>query len=343
MNSFSEVLKKLRAKNNESQRDLASVLNISFQSVSKWEQGVHYPDVLMLQEIAKHYNVTTDYLLGMNVKEYKEFVLDVLVNETGGITVWTDFLVDGKIAPISILDNTRHAPGNRYLKTHPGPKDTVVIAINKEGKICLLGDHINNRIPSCGPEGFIYTQTGFEGTKNPCFIFEGPFVPNTLSKSFEFVLPKDGYLLVLPRQSIELKNLFRFIIPHTLHSKMYRNDVFEFIDYYGRHFFSNVLSSNELNHITVSLVDNKVIFTKEESALEKEETVNDYNGITDFNKMKSKLDKLIDKVNFLEAKVLEFEGRIINNEDEINNVSCGVDDLSCQLNDIMLIIEDNKK
>lgn len=344
MKSFSEILRDLRVKNNESQRDLASILNISFQSVSKWEQGIHYPDVLMIQEIAKHYNVTIDYLLGMNEvsKEVKEFSIDVLVNTTGGITVWTDFLVNGKIAPESVLDNTRHAPGNRYLKTHPGPKDTVVIAIDKEGKICLLGEHINNRVPSCGPEGFIYTQTGLEGMKNPCFIFEETFVPNTLSKSFEFVIPKDGYLLVLPKQSIELKNLIKFIIPSKLHSKMYRNEVFDFTDYYGNHLFRNVLLSNELNHICVSLVDNKVIFKKEENSDDRPEKETDNFGITDLTKIKNKLDQLIDKVDFLELKVLEFEGMIANNECEIDDVRCQVEDFNCTLEDIKSILEDNK-
>ena len=343
MNSFSEILKKLRTKNNESQRDLAAILNISFQSVSKWEQGIHYPDVLMIQEIAKHYNVTIDYLLGMNevAKEVREFTIDILVNETGGITVWTDFLVDGKIAPVAVLDNTRHAPGNRYLKTHPGPKDTVILAIDKDGKICLLGEHINNRVPSCGPEGFIYTQTGFEGVKNPCFIFEGTFVPNTLSKSFEFVIPKDGFVLVLPKQSIELKNLIKFIIPSKLHTKMYRNEVFDFTDYYGNHLFRNVLSSNELNNVCVSLVDNKVIFKKEETIDERQEKEIENFGITDFTKIKNKLEQLINKVDFLEMKVLEFEGMITNNECEIDDLHCQVSDFNCQLEDIKSILENN--
>lgn len=345
MKRFSETLKKLRIKNNESQRDLATILNISFQSVSKWEQGVHYPDVLMLQEIAKHYNVSTDYLLGMNevIKEVKEFCLDVIINDVGGLAVWTDFLYCDKIAPTSVLDATRHAPGNRYLKTHPGPKDTVVLAVDKDGKICLLGEHVNNHTPTCGPEGFIYTKTGFEGVRNPCFIFEESFKPYCASKSFEFVLPKDGYLLVLPLQSIELKNLIKFIIPNRLHSKILKNNTLSFRDYYGNHLFSNILSSNELNYISVSLKDNNIIFTKEETIDESQEKEVDYTGITDFSRVKNKLDQLVDKVNFLETKVLDFEGMIVNNESEIDDVRSQIDDFASQLEDVISMIEDIEK
>lgn len=337
MKRFSEVLKKLRVKNNESQRDLATILNISFQSVSKWEQGVHYPDVLMLQEIAKHYNVTTDYLLGMNevIKEVKEFCLDVVINDVGGLAVWTDFLYCDKIAPTSVLDSSRHAPGNRYLKTHPGPKDTVVVAVDKDGKICLLGEHVNNHTPTCGPEGFIYTKTGFEGTRNPCFILEESFKPYCASKSFEFVLPKDGFLLVLPLQSIELKNLIKFIIPSRFHSKIFKNNTLSFRDYYGNHLFSNVLSSNELNHITVSLKDNKIFFIKEETIDEKLENDIDYTGVTDFSRVKNKLDQLIEKVSFLETIISDLESRLINNEGIIEDVDSRVDDIESELEDFV--------
>ena len=43
--SFSDKLKELRNKNNETQIDLANKLNISFQSVSKWEKGLNLPSI----------------------------------------------------------------------------------------------------------------------------------------------------------------------------------------------------------------------------------------------------------------------------------------------------------
>ena len=46
------------------QQALAEKLNISFQAVSKWENGVSYPDVSILPVLASALNVSIDSLLG---------------------------------------------------------------------------------------------------------------------------------------------------------------------------------------------------------------------------------------------------------------------------------------
>lgn len=47
------------------QRELANVLGISFQSVSKWETGSTMPDITLLPSIAEYFNVSVDELLGL--------------------------------------------------------------------------------------------------------------------------------------------------------------------------------------------------------------------------------------------------------------------------------------
>ena len=49
---FGENLKALRQKRNLTQEKLAEFLNVSFQTISKWERGDTYPDISMLPEIA---------------------------------------------------------------------------------------------------------------------------------------------------------------------------------------------------------------------------------------------------------------------------------------------------
>lgn len=49
------------------QKELAGLLNISYQAVSKWEAGNSFPTVDMLYEIAKILNVTVDLLLNDNL------------------------------------------------------------------------------------------------------------------------------------------------------------------------------------------------------------------------------------------------------------------------------------
>jgi len=53
------VIKKLRQSKNVTQEQLADYLNISFQSVSKWETGVSVPDVHLLP---RYFGVSIDDL-----------------------------------------------------------------------------------------------------------------------------------------------------------------------------------------------------------------------------------------------------------------------------------------
>ena len=57
-------IKELRVKNKVTQEELAKVLQISTQAVSKWENGGS-PDLELVPSIATYFNVTTDYLFDM--------------------------------------------------------------------------------------------------------------------------------------------------------------------------------------------------------------------------------------------------------------------------------------
>ena len=61
--NIGEKIVKLRKQNHMSQEMLAAKLNVSRQSVSKWELNDATPDAFNLLELSKLFNVTTDYLL----------------------------------------------------------------------------------------------------------------------------------------------------------------------------------------------------------------------------------------------------------------------------------------
>lgn len=61
--SFSEKLYILRSRLNLSQAALAEGLNVSRQTISKWELGSSYPEIDKLVAISDFFHVTTDYLL----------------------------------------------------------------------------------------------------------------------------------------------------------------------------------------------------------------------------------------------------------------------------------------
>lgn len=60
---FSEKLAALRKSKELTQEQLAEQLNVSRQSVSKWETGQAIPEAETLVELSRAFNVTVDYLL----------------------------------------------------------------------------------------------------------------------------------------------------------------------------------------------------------------------------------------------------------------------------------------
>lgn len=60
-----ETIKSLRLENGMIQTKLASLLFMSQDTISLWERGKSLPDVKSVIEMAKIFNVTTDYILGV--------------------------------------------------------------------------------------------------------------------------------------------------------------------------------------------------------------------------------------------------------------------------------------
>lgn len=60
---FGENLKQLRKEKHLSQEELAEILDVSRQAISKWEQGNGYPEVEKLLLLSKKLNVSLDQLL----------------------------------------------------------------------------------------------------------------------------------------------------------------------------------------------------------------------------------------------------------------------------------------
>ena len=63
--SFSENLKQIRKEHNLSQEELAELLDVSRQAVSKWEQGQGYPEVEKLLLLSSKLNVSLDALMSV--------------------------------------------------------------------------------------------------------------------------------------------------------------------------------------------------------------------------------------------------------------------------------------
>lgn len=73
--NLQEKLKAKRREHGVSQEKLAQFLNVSFQAVSKWENGLAYPDISLLPDIANFFDITVDELLQAEVIDEQKLVL----------------------------------------------------------------------------------------------------------------------------------------------------------------------------------------------------------------------------------------------------------------------------
>ncbi len=62
---FAERLKDLRMEEKLSVEKLAKNIGVSKAAISRWENGLQIPNIVYLVMIAKYFNVTTDYLCGL--------------------------------------------------------------------------------------------------------------------------------------------------------------------------------------------------------------------------------------------------------------------------------------
>ena len=69
MINFGNKLKLLRLQDNMTQEKLAQKLNLTKSVISAYETGLRLPSYDVLIRIAKIFNVSTDYLLGLEHKQ----------------------------------------------------------------------------------------------------------------------------------------------------------------------------------------------------------------------------------------------------------------------------------
>lgn len=63
---IADRIKSLRENQNKTQSELAKQLGITRSSVNAWEMGISVPSTQYVVELAHIFNVSTDYLLGVD-------------------------------------------------------------------------------------------------------------------------------------------------------------------------------------------------------------------------------------------------------------------------------------
>ncbi len=93
-----KFIKDIRINNKLTQREFADKFGVTYQAVSKWENGKNLPDINILKDICSEYSVSLDEILDGNKKEVDKknnilkiglfVILVVIVISLGGIVLF---------------------------------------------------------------------------------------------------------------------------------------------------------------------------------------------------------------------------------------------------------------
>jgi len=102
---ISENLKALRKKKNKKQEDLAEILSVSINAVSKWERGECYPDIELLPKLAEYYNVSVDDLLVREIKTIEKTMSLRQIGESASIVAENSNKIAASIEEVAAAIN----------------------------------------------------------------------------------------------------------------------------------------------------------------------------------------------------------------------------------------------
>ena len=78
MLNIGENIRALRREKGVTQEQLAESIGISFQAVSKWENGITLPDITLVPVLAAYFGVSTDRLLSFDRRKMDEDVMRIV-------------------------------------------------------------------------------------------------------------------------------------------------------------------------------------------------------------------------------------------------------------------------
>ena len=90
------IIKKIREDNNLTQRKLANKLHVTYQAVSKWENGKSIPDIEMLKIISETFNIDINEFFDTKPKKHVSSLAFIIT---------TMFIIAGVICCVLIFNN----------------------------------------------------------------------------------------------------------------------------------------------------------------------------------------------------------------------------------------------
>lgn len=78
-------IKELRKERGMTQKELSEKMQVSFQTISKWETGVNLPDITHIPRLAEIFGVSADVILGLEPMENKS-----QLRKFNGVSYWSE-------------------------------------------------------------------------------------------------------------------------------------------------------------------------------------------------------------------------------------------------------------
>ena len=132
--TMGQIIRRLRKERNLTQEELAEQLNITYQAVSRWENGTGMPDISQIVPLSNLFGVTTDVLFGIHDTDLvvdKEKIMDEY-DQIDNPTVSYEFIM-------------------KVLKQYPGHTDFLQYALSDGTQIVVrkLADDLSKIIAEC--------------------------------------------------------------------------------------------------------------------------------------------------------------------------------------------------
>ena len=188
---FADTLKKLRAENGLSQRELGKQIYVTRSTIARWENGSRLPDAVMMSRLAQCLGVDVGVLLSA-AAESDEIPNVILVDDrkivlTGGLPVLEEVMPNATVVGFTRpAEAIEYARGNRvalaFLDIELGNMSGLdlcrtLLEINPQTNVVFLTAYAEYSLDawSTGASGFIVKPITQEGVREQLEHLRHPF------------------------------------------------------------------------------------------------------------------------------------------------------------------------